>query len=149
MATRRNPTAVWIISRKGKRGQSYRLRWIDARSGQWQSEACGRDLAYARVRRDQLRQELRDGLAGKLPDMTIGELAERLATLMAGPNDDIQVEVPLVEDLPPASHPSYLGAQLNPFGLGVPAGAAAVLTSAGRPVGCDTSATASASFELQ
>jgi hypothetical protein len=84
MATRRNPTAVWIISRKGKRGQSYRLRWIDARSGQWQSEACGRDLAYARVRRDQLRQELRDGLAGKLPDMTIGELAERLATLMAG-----------------------------------------------------------------
>ena len=84
MATKRNPTAVWIVTREGKRGKSYRLRWIDPRTGSWASEACGRDLAYARVRRDQVRQELRNGLAGKLPTVTIGELADRLSTLMAG-----------------------------------------------------------------
>jgi integrase len=84
MALRRNPTAVWIVTRSGKRGKSYRLRWIDPRTGRWASEACGRDLAYARLRRDEVKRELRDGLAGKLPAVTVGELAGRLDTLMAG-----------------------------------------------------------------
>jgi len=82
--SRRNPTAVWIVSREGKRGKAYRLRWVDPRSGRWCSEAAGRDLAYARMRRDQIKGELRDGLAGKLPEVTVSELAERLDGLMAG-----------------------------------------------------------------
>jgi len=81
---RRNPTAVWVVRRKGKRGTAYRLRWLDPRTGRWASEACGRDLAYARVRRDQVRQELRDGLAGRLPDVSLADFRDRLPTLMAG-----------------------------------------------------------------
>ena len=84
MSRRNTPTAVWIVRRKGKRGMSYRLRWIDPRTGRWASEAAGRDLAYARQRRDQIRQELRDGLAGRLPDVSLAELADRMETLMAG-----------------------------------------------------------------
>jgi len=84
MAATRNPTAVWINRRNGKRGTSYRLRWIDPKTGKMASEACGRDLAYARVRRDQVKQELRDGLSGRLPDTSLADLRDRLADLMAG-----------------------------------------------------------------
>ena len=84
MAIKRNPTAVWVVSRSGKRGKSYRLRWIDPRTGRWSSEACGRDLAYARQRRDQVKRDLRDGLAGRLPETSITELRDRLGDLMAG-----------------------------------------------------------------
>lgn len=84
MATSKSPTSVWIARYKGKRGTTYTLRWIDPRSGKWQREAAGRDLAYARVRRDAIREELRNGLAGRLPDVTVADLADRLDTLMAG-----------------------------------------------------------------
>ena len=84
MARRRQPTAVWVAKRKGKRGTSYRLRWIDPKTGKMASESAGRDLAYARERRDQLKQELRDGLAGRLPDTSIADLRDRLPDLMAG-----------------------------------------------------------------
>ena len=80
----RNPTAVWIQRRKGKRGVSYRLRWINPRTGKWESEACGRDLAYARLRREQVRLEIREGLGGKLPNTTVEELMNLLDSLMAG-----------------------------------------------------------------
>jgi integrase len=84
MSRRNTPTGVWIVRRSGKRGTSYRLRWVDPRTGRWESEAAGRDLAYARVRRDQIRQELRDGLTGKAPETTVAELVDRLGSLMAG-----------------------------------------------------------------
>jgi len=84
MARRRQSTAVWINKRKGKRGTSYRLRWIDPKTGKMRSESCGRDLAYARERRDQVKQEIRHGLAGRLPDTSIAELRDRLPFLMAG-----------------------------------------------------------------
>jgi len=87
MARRRQPTAVWIVKRKGKRGTSYRLRWIDPKTGKMASEACGRDLAYARLRRDQVKQELRDGLSGRLPETSIADLRDRLGDLMAGRSD--------------------------------------------------------------
>ncbi len=80
----RNPTAVWIQRRKGKRGVSYRLRWINPQTGKWESEACGRDLAYARLRREQVRLEIREGLGGKLPNTTVEELINLLDSLMAG-----------------------------------------------------------------
>jgi integrase len=84
MALTRNPTAVWIIRREGKRGTAYRLRWIDPRTGRWASEAAGRDQAYARLRRDQIKIELRDGLSGKCKAVGITDLADRLDSLMAG-----------------------------------------------------------------
>lgn len=80
----RNPTAVWIHKRKGKRGVSYRLRWINPRTGNWESEACGRDMAYARQRREQVRHELREGLSGKLPHTTVRQLLDMSDSLMAG-----------------------------------------------------------------
>lgn len=80
----RSPTAVWIFKRKGKRGTTYRLRWISPRTGSWESEACGRDMAFARLRREQIRQELREGLSGKTPHTPLAELTDRLGTPMAG-----------------------------------------------------------------
>ena len=84
MSKRNSPTAVWITRYKGKRGTTYSLRWIDPRTGRWQREPCGRDLAYTRTRRDEIKQELRDGLAGRLPDVSLTELAGRMDTFMAG-----------------------------------------------------------------
>ena len=81
---RRDPTAVWIRKRKGGRGVTYGLRWIDPKTGRGRSEACGSSLAFTRERRRQVRQELCDGLSGKYPDMTIAELIEKLPVLMAG-----------------------------------------------------------------
>ena len=83
----RNPTSVWIARRKGKRGVSYRLRWTNPRTGRTESEACGRDMAYARLRRDQIRQELREGLSGRLPSTSLGDLISRLDSLMAGKSE--------------------------------------------------------------
>ena len=71
-----------------------------------------------------------------------------VATLVTGSNDDIEVDVSLIEDIQVSTYPTYYGTQLNPFGLGVPAGSAAVLVSAGSAAGCDTSPTATASFDL-
>ncbi len=62
---RRDPTAVWIRRRKGKRGVTYGLRWTDPLMGQGRSESCGANLAYARERRKQIRRELQDGLSGR------------------------------------------------------------------------------------
>lgn len=81
---RRDPTAIWLRKRKGKRGVTYGLRWIDPFTGQGRSEACGSDLAYARERRQQIRQGLRDGLAGSLPEVPLSDFVERLDGLMAG-----------------------------------------------------------------
>ena len=49
---KRNPTSAWIESYKGIRGVSYRVRWIDPRTGERMSMPCGRDKAYARQCRD-------------------------------------------------------------------------------------------------
>lgn len=94
MVNKRTPTAVWIVRRQGKKGTSYRLRWIDHRTGAWDSEPCGRDLAYARARRDQKRQEIRDGLSGRLPELGLAELIGsndqpgKLDAMMAGRSAD-------------------------------------------------------------
>lgn len=80
----RMSTEVWIRKRKGIGAVTYGLRWIDPGTGSWKSESCGHDLALARLRRDVIRGELRQGLSGRLPETTLPELAERLAVLMAG-----------------------------------------------------------------
>ncbi|MDP6547090.1 MAG: hypothetical protein QGH60_24200, partial [Phycisphaerae bacterium] len=80
----KNPTNVWIEPRKGKRGKTWRVRWIDPESGKRRSEACGSDYAFARERRTQIRQRLRDKLLGKIPEVSIDSLVGQLAVLMAG-----------------------------------------------------------------
>lgn len=64
---RRDPTAVWMRKRKGKRGITYGLRWTDPKTGQGRSEACGTSLAYARERKHQIREDLRNALAAVVP----------------------------------------------------------------------------------
>ncbi len=80
----RSPTAAWICRHKGKTGTTYRVRWVDPRSGRWRSRTAGRDYVAARLLRGQVRADLRDGLAGKRPDVSPAELADRLPILMAG-----------------------------------------------------------------
>ena len=79
---RRSPTACWLVRRKGADGTTYRIRWIDPRTGQALSEACGRDMAYARDRRDAKKAELREGLSGRLPDKSLSDLVKALPTYM-------------------------------------------------------------------
>lgn len=80
----RNPSAVWIVKRDGKRGGAYRIRWVDPLSGQTFSQSAGRDLALAREMRDAKKSELRDGLAGRQPIKDVSDLADVLPTFMAG-----------------------------------------------------------------
>jgi integrase len=81
---KRNPTSVWIASNDGKNGRSYRIRWVDPRTGRTMSEACGHDKALARTRRDAKKAELRDGLTGRLPDKSIADLRDALPEFMTG-----------------------------------------------------------------
>lgn len=104
----KTPTAVWIEKRRGKRGTSYRLRWVDPRTGKWESEAVGRDLAFARERRDQIRQALRDGFGGKLPHTEMAEFVEMLPSLMCGKSpstiETTQDSIRLLEELAGPGH---------------------------------------------
>ncbi len=81
---KRDPTAVWLRRRQGTRGLTYGLRWTDPVTGKGRSEACGTSLAYARERRRQIRQELIEGMSGKIPDVTLSDFIDRLPALMAG-----------------------------------------------------------------
>ena len=81
---KRSPTAVWILSRRGKNGTSYRIRWADLMSGKYLSEACGRDKALARLKRDAKKSELRAGLSGQLPDSLLSDLESKITTFMVG-----------------------------------------------------------------
>ena len=81
---KRSPTAVWILSRRGTRGTSYRIRWVDPISGKTQARACGRDRALARIERDAKKAELRDGLSGQLPDSLLSDLESKMQTFMVG-----------------------------------------------------------------
>jgi len=81
---KRSPTGVWIVRAKGKRGTTYRIRWVDPQTGRGLSEACGDDFKLARTRRDQKRGELRDGITGKLPSKTLSELIAAVPEFMAG-----------------------------------------------------------------
>ncbi|MDP6545768.1 MAG: tyrosine-type recombinase/integrase [Phycisphaerae bacterium] len=84
----KNPTGVWIETRKGVRGNTYRVRWKDPVSGKNMSMACGRDKAFARDKCREIRERLRNKLSGKIPEVTIEELTEQLSVLMAGKHED-------------------------------------------------------------
>lgn len=79
---RRSPTAVWVLRSKVKGGTAYRIRWIDPSTGKTLSESCGRDLAYARDRRDAKKAELREGISARLPDKSVSDLKDALDTFM-------------------------------------------------------------------
>ncbi len=80
----RYPTSVWIAKRKrAGGGYTYRIRWKD-RSGRWQSEACGDDRKYAKVRQAQKCEELRNGALDIIPHTSLSVLIEKLPTFMAG-----------------------------------------------------------------
>ena len=97
---KRSPTAVWILSRRGKNGTTYRIRWVDLASGKTLSEACGRDLALARLARDRKKAELREGLSGRLPDRTISDLMAELPGFMVGKSSDtIRITLRALSDL--------------------------------------------------
>lgn len=88
---RTSPSSVWIEKRKGKRGVSYRVRWVDPKTGNRCSEACGRDLVLARALRTQIQDRLRDEILVRLPDKTIEDLIEQLDVFMAG-NSAVTIE---------------------------------------------------------
>ena len=89
MGTRglRNATAAWIITRHGKRGRSYAIRWIDPDSGKAVQEACGRDKAYARQQRDAKGAELRNRLSGVVPFKTLSDLESAVPTFYVGKSE--------------------------------------------------------------
>ncbi len=76
-----------------------------------------------------------------------------MATLVAGLNGEIEVEIPLsydpsAEQRTDALDALYVGTQLNPFGVGAPEGTVSVLASGTADEACMAPATAATTFEL-
>jgi integrase len=102
----RNPTAAWIVSYIGKRGKSYRVRWIDPTTGKTMSEAVGRDMAVARDKRNARSKQLREGLIYRPQNKSLSELRDALPELMSGKSPltisktkaSIQMIIDLCED---------------------------------------------------
>ncbi len=67
-----------------QRGRTYRIRWVDPKTRKMMSEACGRDKAFARLRRDAKKGDLRDGLSGILQGHTLSDLRDQLSQFMVG-----------------------------------------------------------------
>ena len=68
------------------------------------------------------------------------------ATLFAGADDEIEVEMPLSESTTAAI---WVGSVMNPYGAGAPAGDAWILAESAAPSGCLAAPNATASFTLQ
>ncbi len=79
-----------------------------------------------------------------------GSVDAAVAKLLAGANQEIEVELPLLLDTDTSDVGSftYSGQLQNPFGAGAPAGEVVVVAS-GKSTGCFGEATASTSFLLQ
>lgn len=82
------PHAVWLVSRKGKKGTTWSIRWIDPTSGTTKSETCGRDKAVARDRQGKRRDELRRGIAQVNAPHTVDEMIDTLPIWMIGKASD-------------------------------------------------------------
>ena len=54
---------VWILKRKGKKGISYAVQWIDPRTGRRRTESVGNDKAFAQRIASDRRRELLQGLS--------------------------------------------------------------------------------------
>ena len=52
---------VWILKRKGKRGNSYAVQWRDFRTGKTKTKACGKNRQTAEYEAGKLRQMLEAG----------------------------------------------------------------------------------------
>ena len=65
---------VWTVKRKGKRGTTYAIRWVDPETGKTPSLSCGRDRKHAQEMARVKRAELRAGIRGdvhRLPSRRI------------------------------------------------------------------------------
>jgi integrase len=82
------PDAVWIACRKGVKGKTYSIRWIDPASGKAKSETCGSDKAKARDRKAEKRDELRKGMAQDRPRYTVDDMVDMMPTWMTGKASD-------------------------------------------------------------
>lgn len=57
---------VWLAKRKGKRGTTYSVRWIDPDTGKNRCRSCGTDRAAAQSFRADKRRDLRNGINGDI-----------------------------------------------------------------------------------
>lgn len=79
---------------------------------------------------------------------TNSPLEAATAKLYIGIQDEVEVEVPLVEQAEGTDY-IYAGTQLNPFGLGSPVGSGWVLAEATAVGDCGGPATGTTAFELR
>ncbi len=68
-------TDVWIETRKGKKGKTYRVRWCDPHSDTVRSHSCGADKAKAREDCAMKRRQLRNGI-GDIRSMSWEDFAK-------------------------------------------------------------------------
>lgn len=73
---------VWIVKRKGKRGTTYAVRWIDPATARWRSASCGRDRKHAENMRAIRKAELLAGIRGEIRRIPWAEfVVEHLGTI--------------------------------------------------------------------
>ena len=84
----KKPDAVWVVCRKGAKGRTWSIRWIDPISGRTMSRASGGDKAAAREMRNVKRDELRRGVAAAASPHTVDEMIDALPVWMSGKASD-------------------------------------------------------------
>lgn len=78
------PDAVWLSARKGVRGKTYAIRWVDPISGKTKSQTCGADKALARRMQQEKCIELRRGVSSERTPRTVDDLVNALPGWMIG-----------------------------------------------------------------
>ena len=74
---------VWIQQRKGKRRNSYRLRWVDPTTRKWRTKYAGTDVKLAQHEANKLTYELAEGLYRHVKRIDWGAfVAEDTATII-------------------------------------------------------------------
>ncbi|MCP4713427.1 MAG: tyrosine-type recombinase/integrase, partial [Planctomycetes bacterium] len=70
-----NKVKVWLLKRKGKRGLSYAIQWVDVCTGKRITRAVGPDRAYARQKHAEKRKELLKGLHTEITAISYDKFA--------------------------------------------------------------------------
>jgi len=82
-----NKVKVWLLKRKGKRGVTYAIQWVDAGTGKRFTRAVGPDRAYARQKQAEKRKELLKGLHTEITmisyDKFVTEHLEQVASSLS------------------------------------------------------------------
>ena len=75
---------VWVRKRKGKKGTTFHLRWIEPGSGRWRNRKVGSDSRLAEREATRLEDELLRGTYVDLKRVDWGTFIDEVTALIEG-----------------------------------------------------------------